>query len=448
MNDSRTREPAVTEDPNAPIFAVSMRRYVELGAIAALVLVIGFGGWAAMANLAGAVVAPGTVSVGSRVKEVQHREGGIVSVIHVDDGDHVDAGDVLIELDDTQSRAARDMVKSQLVSYRARMDRLTAERLKADEIIFRKEITDRANEPVIAEMMAGQRGIFAARRATLEGQTAQFNEQLAQLDEQIAGLEGQRVAKEREIELVRDELADLQQLLRRDLVPRSRVVAREREAVRLEGEEGDLKARIATARGRIAEIRVQILNVEKEFQQTVFDDIERLQTEIATLTERNVAADDELSRVVVKAPVTGIIHDMQVSTIGGVVPPNGSILKVVPEEDELIVVARASPINVDEISPGQEADVMFSGLPFDSTPKLKGKVKNVSADAKQDEQTRMDYFSVSIALPESELARLGDSVVLTPGMPAEVFIRTRDRTVLNYLVEPLLDAANVAFRET
>ena len=435
-------------DPDRPIFAKSMERYVVMGFIAILVLVVGFGGWAALANISGAVVAPGKVAVGSRVKEIQHREGGIVREILVEDGDRVKAGQLLVLLDDTQSRAARDVVSGQLLAYRARMDRLAAERDHADAVTFRASLLDRAkDDPVIAEILTSQRGIFAARRATQAGQTTQLDEQLSQLNEQIGGLEAQRNAKQREIVLVTDELQDLKQLLDRDLVPRSRVVAREREAVRLEGEEGDLTSRIATARGRIAEIKVQKLQVEKEFQQTVLDDIERLQTEIATLTERTVAADDELSRVEVLAPVAGLIHEMDVTTVGGVIAPGATILKIVPDSDELIVEAQVSPINVDEISIGQEAHVMFSGLSTRETPRLAATVRTISADATLDEQTRMDYFTVRISLPEEEVARLGGDVTLTPGMPAEVFIRTRDRSVLDFLIEPLLDAANMTFRE-
>ncbi len=439
---------APANDPDGPIFAQSMEHYIRMGFIAMLVLVLGFGGWAAMANISGAVVAPGKVAVGSRVKEIQHREGGIVREILVEDGDRVEAGQLLVLLDDTQTRAARDVVSGQLIAYRARMDRLSAERDHAETVKFRDTLEKRAeDDPVVAEILSSQRGIFAARRATQAGQTTQLDEQLAQLEEQIIGLEAQREAKKREITLVNDELADLRQLEQRDLVPRSRVVAREREGVRLEGEEGDLTSRIATARGRMSEIRVQKLQVEKEFQQTVLDDIERLQTEIATLTERTVAADDELSRVEVVAPVAGLVHELAVSTVGGVIAPGATIMKIVPDSDELIVEAQVSPINVDEISTGQEAHVMFSGLSTRETPRLTATVQTISADSTRDEATRMDYFSVRVVLSDEEIARLGENVSLTPGMPAEVFIKTRDRSVLDFLIEPLLEAANVTFRE-
>jgi len=439
--------PARADDPNEPIFATSMKRYVVIGMVTSLVLVVGFGGWAALANISGAVIAPGRVVVGSSVKEVQHREGGIVSAINVRNGDFVEAGDVLVVLDDTQTRAGFNLVAAQLTALRARMDRLAAERDKADAVTFREELAARADDPVVAELLASQRAVFAARKATLDGQTAQLGEQIAQLREQIGGLVAQQDAKRREIALVADELADLRQLSSRDLVPRSRVIAREREAVRLDGEDGDLTARIAAARGRVAEIRMQVLQIEKEFQRTVLDEISELQTEIATLAERNVAADDQLTRVALRAPESGTVHELGVNTVGGVVAPGATLMKIVPLSDDLVVEARVAPINIDEVALGQEADVMFSGLPLRETPKLKGRVAKISADRSTDEATQQDYFEVEVVLQEEELALLGE-VRLVPGMPAEVFIRTRDRTVLSYLLEPLMDAANIAFTES
>lgn len=431
---------------DAPIFTVSTKRYLTIGIIASVVMVFGLGGWAALTPISGAVVAQGWVVVSSRVKDVQHREGGIVEAIFVDDGDRVKKGDLLVELDDTQTRAGRDLVAGQLLALRARLDRLSAERDGRTTLAFRPDIESRRGEPLVDELLEIQSGVFAARRATLEGQTAQLNEQIAQLEEQIGGLTAQRDAKATEIELVNAELEDLRQLLRRDLVPRSRVTAREREAVRLDGEEGELTARIATARGRIAEIRMQILQITTEFQQTVLDEIAGVQTEIVTLSERNVAADDQLARVDLRAPEDGVVHELAVTTVGGVVAPGATLMKIVPDSDNLIVEARIAPINVDDIVPGQEAGVMLTGLSIRDAPRLQGTVGTVSADRTTDPNTGMDYFTVRITLSQEERDRLGDQELL-PGMPADVFIRTNDRTVLAYLIKPLMDAANLAFTE-
>lgn len=435
------------EADDRPIFRMSMQRYVTMGFVTVAVLVLGFGGWAAATNIAGAVVAPGYLVVSSNVKEVQHREGGIVSGILVANGDAVAADDLLVTLDDTQPRAGRDLVEAQLFSLQARLDRLGAERDGKDTVVFRRSLLDRDGDPDLTDAMASQTGAFAARKASLVGQTGQLQEQINQLEEQITGLDLQRTAKRQEIALVANELEDLRQLQRRDIVPRSRVTEREREAVRLQGEDGDLTARIATARGRIAEISLQVLQTETEFQRTVLEEIAEVQTEVATLAERNVAASDELSRIEIRAPVAGVVHELAISTVGGVVQPGATLLTIVPQTDDLVVEVRVAPINIDEIHPGQPADVMFSGLSSRSTPRLSGAVSRVSADIIRDERTQQEFFKVRVTLPETERARLGD-VVLLPGMPASAFIKTRDRTVLDYLVEPLMKAANITFRES
>ncbi|RAI00546.1 HlyD family type I secretion periplasmic adaptor subunit [Acuticoccus sediminis] len=435
------------EDPNAPVFARSTGHYLRLGFITAAALVLGFGGWAAMASVSGAVVAQAVIAVDSRVKEIQHREGGIVAAIHVQSGDVVQAGDLLVELDDTQPRAGRDLVAAQLTALNARMDRLEAERDHADEVSFGPDLADRAGQPAVAEILDGQRSVFRARQATLEGQTAQLSEQIAQLEQQIDGMDAQAKAKRDEIALIEAELADLTQLLERDLVPRARVTERRREAARLTGEEGELVARIAASRGRIAEIRMQVLQVEKEFQRSVLSEISELQTEIATVAERNIAADDELSRIAIRAPVAGIVHESQVSTVGGVIAPGATLMKIVPQSDTLVVEARIAPINVDEIHVGQVADVMLTGLPSRTTPRLDGAVSSVSAERSVDEATGQAYFSARIMLPQSERDKL-HGTALVPGMPAEVFIETKARSVLDYLLEPLFNAASMTFTES
>ncbi|UOM34629.1 HlyD family type I secretion periplasmic adaptor subunit [Acuticoccus sp. I52.16.1] len=435
------------DEVDTPIFAHTIGHYLRLGAITAAALVLGLGGWAAIAQVSGAVVAHGFVAVDERVKEIQHREGGIVAAIPVKNGDVVAAGDLLVELDDTQPRAGRDLLAAQLTALRARMDRLQAERAKADAVTFGAGLMARADEPAVAEIMAGQRSVFAARRATIDGQTAQLEEQVLQLEQQIGGMEAQLDAKRDEVALIEAELEDLTQLLARDLVPRARVTERRREAARLTGEDGELTARIAAARGRIAEIRMQVLQIETEFQQSVLSEISDLQTEIATLAERNVAADDELSRIEVRAPVGGIVHESAVSTIGGVVAPGGLLMKIVPQSETLVVETRIAPINVDEVSVGQHAQVLLTGLPTRTTPRLNGEVASISAERSVDPATGQSYFTARVTLSPQERARLGAAVV-HPGMPAEVFIETRARNVLDYLVEPLFNAANVTFTES
>lgn len=438
------RDRALREDA---IFKISTRRYLRLGFATAFLLVGVLGGWAALASISGAVVAPGTVVVGSNVRDVEHLTGGIVAALHVANGDTVGAGDALVTLDDTQTRAGRDIVATQLLSLRARLDRLIAERDRAPEITFRAAVTERADDPAFAELIAAQRAVFAARRATIVGQSAQLEEQLQQLRGEIGGLNAQRRANRDEMALIVDELSDLEALLADDLVPKTRVTERRRQTVRLAGEDGDLTAQIATARGRIAETRMKMLQLRTEFAEGVLGEIADLRTEIAALTERDVAATDELARVEIVAPVSGTVHELSLTTVGGVVAPGETLMRIVPAGDDLVIEARIAPQDVDDIAAGQPADVVLSGLPTRTTPRLDGVVTTVSADSTTDPATGLAHFTARVALTDAALAELG-AATLVPGMPADVFIATRERTVLDYLLEPLLDATDLAFTES
>lgn len=436
---------AQTEDVS---FARSMRRTLLFGAVVAGILVIAVGGWAATANIAGAVVAPGRLVVESNVKEVQHAEGGIVGEIAVDNGDFVEKGDLLLRLDDTQTRAGREIVTQRLNAFEARLARLAAERDRVDAIAFPEELLAAAEDDAeVAEALESQRKVFAARKETIDGQVAQLEEQIAQLRQQIRGLEAQRAAKVEEVELIADEIDDLEQLFEKQLVPRARLTALRREMVRLKGQEGELTARIATLRGRISETRMRILQIEKDFQEQVLAEIAEVQTEVGNLRERRVAAEDQLARVEIRAPQSGIVHEMAANTEGGVVGPGEVIMKIVPFSDALVVEARVAPTDVDQVRAGQEADIMFSAFSMRETPKIKGEVTRVSADLSVDEQSGQQYFEVRVKPLPDELERLRGQE-LVPGMPAETFIRTDDRTVLSYLVKPLTDQIRLAFRES
>mgnify|MGYP005852868227 CR=1 FL=1 len=429
-------------------FGAAMSRYVLIGAIVSAVLVVAVGGWAATANIAGAVVAPGIVVVDSNVKDVQHAEGGIVGAILVRNGDRVEEGDLLVRLDDTQTRAGREIVNQQLLAYEARLARLAAERDRTEVIAFDEEVlAAAAQDRRIADAVDSQRKVFAARKATVDGQVAQLGEQIHQIEQQIVGLEAQRVAKAEEVALIADEIRDLERLLEKQLVPKARVTALRREMVRLDGQQGELVAQVATLRGRISETRMRILQIEKDFQQEVLAEIADIQTEVANLRERRVAAEDQLRRVDIRAPQSGYVHELAVHTVGGVIQPGGVLMRIVPEADDLVVEARVSPADVDQVRPGQPADIMFSAFTARETPRIHGEVTWVSADLSTDEATRQSFFSVRIKPLEGEMARIGNHE-LVPGMPAETFIRTDDRTVLSYLIKPLADQIRLAFRET
>lgn len=428
-------------------FQDSIRRYLLIGGIVTASLVVGVGGWAATANIAGAVIAPGAVVVESNVKDIQHREGGIVSEILVRNGQYVEKGDLLVRLDDTQTRASREIVAKRALAMRARMARLEAERDGLDAITFPGSVLAEANDPEIAEVVEGQRKVFAARRATLAGQVSQLEEQISQISEQIVGLKAQRSAKEREVDLIEDEIVDLESLFEKNLVPKARITALRREMVRLTGQEGELVSQIAMMRGRISETRMKILQIEKDFQEQVLAEIAEVQTQLADAAERQVAADDQLDRIDIRAPQSGYVHELAVHTVGGVVSPGQRLMQIVPNFDNLVVEARVAPQDVDQVRVGQPADVTFSAFSTQTTPKIHGEVSFVSADLSRDEVTGEQFFKVRLFIPDEEIARLGGQELM-PGMPAETFIRTDDRTVLSYLVKPLRDQIRLTFRES
>lgn len=435
-------------ESNDTSFARSMRAYMLFGAIVSVVLVVAVGGWAATASIAGAVVAPGRLVVESEVKEVQHAEGGIVGEILVDNGDYVEEGDLLLRLDDTQTRAGREIVSKQLMAYEARLARLAAERDRTARVSFSEELRRAGLEDdEVADALESQLKVFQARKATIDGQVAQLEEQIEQVRQQIVGLEAQRQAKADEVVLIEDEIADLEKLYARQLVPRARLTALRREMVRLKGQEGELVAQIATLRGRISETRMRILQIEKDFQEKVLAEIADVQTEVANLRERRVAAEDQLKRVEIRAPQSGYVHELSAHTRGGVVGPGEVIVRIVPVADALVVEARVSPADIDQVRSGQPADIMFSAFSLRETPRIAGEVIRVSADLSVDEQTGERFYEVRVRPLPGEVARLGGRD-LVPGMPAETFIRTDDRTVLSYLIKPLTDQIRLAFRES
>ncbi len=436
--------------PVAPRPAASVsheiRRYLLIGFLLVLVMVGGAGTWAAFANITSAIIAHGIVVVESRVKKVQHRDGGIVGEIHVEDGDEVKAGDLLIRLDETLLKANLGVIVQQLITLDARLARLEAERDDATTITFPDWLEKQRADPEIAKVLVGETTLFTARRQALDGQIDQLKERVSQSEEQIQGLDVQRQAKEDEISLINQELTGLEALYSRGQVPITRVIANKRERTRLEGERGALISQIAVTRGRISETGLQILQLQHAFREEVLKDLRDTQAQVAGLSERRIAAEEQLSRTEIRAPQAGYVHELAVHTIGGVVTPGETLMQIVPEKDALLVEARVSPTDIDQVHAGQPAVITFSAFSQRTTPQLDGHVATVSPDLVQDQKTGVVYFTVRVALDPGQLQRLGD-LKLLPGMPAEVFIRTGERTVMTFLLKPLTDQIRHTFRE-
>ncbi|CDX41456.1 Type I secretion system membrane fusion protein PrsE [Mesorhizobium plurifarium] len=430
----------------APDVEKTIRRYLIGGVAACILLIGGGGGLAAVTELSGAVIASGRLVVDSSVKKVQHPTGGVVGQILVREGDTVKSGDVLIRLDETVTRANLAIVTKGLDEFEARLARLEAERDGQESILFPSSLTSRQGDPAIARAMAGEQSLFEFRQQSRAGQKAQLEERIAQLVEESSGLSEQRVAKSHEIELIGTELESIRKLWRQKLVSIDRLTALERDAVRLDGEHGQLTASIAQAKGRIAETRLQIIQVDQDLRKEVATELRDVQSKISEFVERKVSAEDQLKRIDLRSPQDGVVHQLAVHTVGGVITPGEVVMLVVPVADELTVEARVAPQDIDQLKPGQEAGLKFSAFNQRVTPELNGNVKEIAADLSLDERSGAGFYTVRIAIPRSELKKL-KGLTLTPGMPVEVFFSTGNRTMLSYLVKPLTDQIDRAFRE-
>ena len=431
---------------NMDVLARSLRRHVLAGSAVLVVLVGGVGGWAASSEFAGAVIAAGSVVVESSVKKVQHPTGGVVGELRVRDGDRVQAGDIVVRLDETIVRANLTMVAKALDELAAQAARLEAEREERNGVDFPADLVERQEQPDVARVLAGEAKLFDLRRTARDGQKAQLRERIAQFQEEIGGLDGQADAKKREIELIERELVGTRDLYRKNLMPLQRVIALEREAVRIAGERHQLIAAAAQAKGKVTEAELQILQIEQNLRSDVAKELRDIQAKTAELTERKIAAQDQLSRIDIRAPQSGFVHQLAIHTVGGVAAPGEPLMLIVPEGDDLAVEVKVAPPDIDQVASGQKAVLRFSAFNQRTTPEVEGVVHNVSADITQDRASGATYYIARIAMPQDELARL-DGLKLVPGMPVEAFIRTGERTVLSFLVRPLEEQIAKSFRE-
>ncbi len=425
----------------------AMRRSLLGGVFVTALLTLGAGGWAATTVIVGVVVASGSLVVDSNVKKVQHPTGGVVGELRVRDGDRVKAGDVLIRLDDTQTRANLAIITKALDEYAAQQARNEAERDGANNVVFPAELLSRISDPEVARVVEGEQRLFEIRRSAREGQMAQLKERVSQLREQIQGLDEQVVAKGREIELVNEELIGVRELWRKNLVQLTRVTSLERDGARLEGERGALISNIAQTRGKITETELQILQVGQDLRSEVGKNLADIRGHTSEYVEKKVAAEDQLRRIDIRAPQDGIVHQLTAHTVGGVISPQGDpIMLIVPESDLLSAEVRIAPQDIDQVHIGQRAVMRFSAFSQRTTPELNGEVTRISADVTQDAKSGNSFYTLRINAPDSELARL-NGLRLLPGMPVESFIQTGERTVITYLTKPLWDQVHKAWRE-
>ncbi len=427
---------------------LTARRPLVIGAVALLILIGGFGTWSVRANLAGAIIAPGQIQVEQNQQVVQHPDGGVVARIAVSEGDSVAAGDVLIQLDPTLLQTDLAIVEGQLFEAMARRARMQAERDFADQVTFPDLLLTLADSrPDVAELIQGQRNLFDARRATRAQEREQLARRKAQIGSQIEGVDAQRVAVVEQLALIEQELEGQQSLLDRGLAQAGRVLALQREQAALAGRIGELVAAIAEAEGRQTEIDLQILSLETLQREEAITRLRDLQVTEAELAQQRNALLERLSRLDIRAPVSGVIHNLTVFAERAVIRPAEPLVYVIPQDRALIINSRIQPFNVDEVFVGQDVRLRFSAFDMRETPEILGTVTRVSADAFADQATGLSYYRVEIVPKVEELEKL-QGLTLVPGMPVDAFIRTQDRTPMSYLTEPLTVYFTRALRES
>lgn len=405
------------------------------------------GTWSALAPLASAVVAPGTVVVESSRKAVQHLEGGIVEEILVQNGDIVQAGDVLLRLDETQARANADMLLNQYHNHQAVEARLVAELEEQDRVVFPETLLQAARvRSAVQAVLDGQERQFMERHRSLKNQILILESRIEQYRQEIAGLQVQKDSGDRQVRIYRDELVGLRELHEKGWYPRTRILSMEREIARLEGEIGAQVSNVARAEKGIGEAELQIIQTRQKFKEDVVSELRDIQQKLADLQERSAIAQNVLARTELKASRDGIVQNVKVHTIAGVIRPGDTLMEIVPEEDRLVVDAEVSPVDIDSVHVGQEAEVRFSAFQSRSIPTIMGTVLTVSADRLVDEREGRPYYTVRIEVPEPEINKLGEHR-LQAGMPAEVLIQTGERTVLDYFITPLKDSMSRAMVE-
>ena len=427
-----------------PADSAELRRPLAIGLALAGVIVLAIFAWGSVATLSGAVIANGIVVVDGSSKKIQHPQGGVIGEILVRDGSQVSAGDLLVKLDDTQARALLGIVTSQLTELIGRKTRLAAERDDRDDLEFPPGFT--TSTPDAERVASGERRLFSARLVSANGQKAQLSERINQNEDEIKGLTLQNFAKTRELSLISEELSRVDELYKKNLLPVTRVLSLQRDEARIEGEVGTLVAQIAKLRGQIVETRLQIIAIDQNRFSDAQKELREVEGRIAELQERKVAAEDQLRRVELRAPIDGIIHELSVHTVGGVVNPAEQLMLVVPSGDSLSVEVRIPSSDIDQLRIGRQGILRFTAFNQRTTPEVKGVLTRVSADAVRDKDAGQFYYTARITPDNADLARLAGKK-LVPGMPVEAFIETSPRTALSYFTKPLTDQFERAFRE-
>ncbi len=425
----------------------STKRHMTAGLITLAVLVGGFGTWSVLAQITGAVITSGQIEVDRNRQVVQHPDGGVVEEILVDEGDTVEAGDMLIRLDASVLQSELAVVEGQLYEILARRARLEAERDDSDTLEFDPVLLE-ANDMDAKDLIIGQQRLFEARLESNRRAVEQLTQQRAQIASQMSGIDAQQVALKTQQSLISEELADQQSLLDRGLAQASRVLTLQREEANLLGRVGELTAQAAQAGERMTEIEIQILSLSSTRREEAITRLRDLQFNELELSERRRTLKLQLDRLDIRAPVSGIVYGLQVFAEKSVIRPADQVLFLIPQDRPLVIATEVQVVDIDQIHLGQEVTLRFSAFDQRRTPELKGEVTLISADAFQNENSGVSFYRAEVQLDEGEIEKLPEDMTLIPGMPVEAFVRTADRSPMNYLLKPLADYFAKAFRES
>ncbi|WP_390911986.1 HlyD family type I secretion periplasmic adaptor subunit [Pseudosulfitobacter sp. SM2401] len=420
-----------------------------LGFFALVGLFGGFMAWATFSQIAGAIIAPGRLEVDQNRQIVQHQIGGTVAEISVSEGDAVKAGDVLLRLDDKILTSQLVIMESQLFELQARRARLEAER--DGDVVMEFEdglLAAAATNPDIQELVDGQSNLFFARRDSVSRETQQLSKRRSQIGNQIDGIAAQETSLSRQLDLIKEELQSQQTLLDRGLAQAGTVLALQRQEASLAGQIGELAASKAESEGRVTEIDIEVLKLGTARREEAITSLRDLRYRELELVEQRAATKVEIDQLDIRAPVAGIVYDMSVQTPRSVIRAADPVLYLIPQDRPLLIVVRVEPIHIDQIVIGQQVNLRFSALDQRTTPELIGQVTLISADSFEDEARGLTYYRAEIALNAGEVSKLNEGDVLIPGMPVEAFVRTADRSPLAYLIKPVADYFNRAFRES
>ncbi len=423
------------------------KRLIAGTTLAIISLVAGLGGWAAIAKVRSAVIASGKVVVEGSAKKIQHAEGGIIGELLVKEGDIVVAGQVVLRLDATKTKAELNIVRERLFDLQVRQARLRAERDDKAKISFPRFMRNISrNRPSLSAQLSAQQRLLTSNRMRSKSQLGQVRARIAQLRNEVKGLYIQKKAKASELSFISNDIKRYKSLERKRLISITKINDKRRMYARITGERGKISADIARVKGQISEMQIKSDEIKNGTIGQILNELNQLGAQIAELAQRKITALDQLARIDIRAPSNGLVHELAVHTIGGIIAPGDVLMKVVPDNGNLIIEARVMTTDIDEVHIGKLARIRFSAFSQRTTPELSGRVMTVSPDQSIDKQTGTAYYTARIALKQGERVKLAGKTLI-PGMPSDVMLVGENRTVLNYLIKPLADQLTRAFRE-